>query len=41
MFIALVIKEWREKALVFFFELGVLVLLLGAQFFLQEKKDLR
>jgi ABC-type transport system involved in multi-copper enzyme maturation permease subunit len=41
MFTALVIKEWREKALVFFFELGILVLLLGAQFFLQQKKDLR
>jgi hypothetical protein len=41
MLIALFIKEWREKALIFFFELGVLVLLLGAQFLVRENKDLQ
>ncbi len=40
MFTTLYFKEWREKALVFFFELGILALLLGAQFFVQNK-DLR
>lgn len=40
MFTALYFKEWREKALIFFFELGILALLLGAQFFVQNK-DLR
>jgi hypothetical protein len=40
MFIALYFKEWREKALVFVFALGLLILLLGAQFFVQNK-DLR
>ena len=40
MFTALYFKEWREKALVFVFALGLLVLLLGAQFFVQNK-DLR
>jgi ABC-type transport system involved in multi-copper enzyme maturation permease subunit len=40
MLIALFIKEWREKALIFFFELGLLVLLIGAQFFVQNQ-DLR
>jgi hypothetical protein len=40
MLIALYFKEWREKALVFVFALGLLVLLLGAQFFIQNK-DLR
>ena len=40
MFTALYFKEWREKALVFVFELGLLALLLGAQFFVQNK-DLR
>jgi hypothetical protein len=41
MFTALFFKEWREKALVFFFELGILILLLGAQFFVREKKDIQ
>ena len=40
MFIALYIKEWREKSLLFVFELSVLALLLGAQFAV-PKKDLR
>ncbi len=40
MFTTLYFKEWREKALIFFFELGILALLLGAQFFVQNK-DLR
>jgi len=40
MWIALYVKEWREKALVFFFELGLLALLIGAQVLVQ-KKDLR
>jgi hypothetical protein len=41
MFIALMIKEWREKALIFLFELAVLVGLLGAQYVVRENRDLR
>jgi len=41
MFAALYFKEWREKALVFFFELGILVLLLAAPFVMREKADLQ
>jgi len=41
MFIALVIKEWREKALIFLFELAVLAGLLGAQYLVRENRDLR
>jgi hypothetical protein len=41
MFKALYFKEWREKALVFAFELGILVLLLGAGSFFREKKDVQ
>jgi len=41
MFTALVFKEWREKALVFFFELGILGLLLAAPFALRGKTDLQ
>jgi hypothetical protein len=40
MFIALMVKEWREKALAFFFELGILALLLGAQVLVREKRDI-
>ncbi|OGD22363.1 MAG: hypothetical protein A2W03_15465 [Candidatus Aminicenantes bacterium RBG_16_63_16] len=40
MFRALYFKEWREKAFLFFFELGILVLLLG-QFVFREKTDIR
>jgi hypothetical protein len=41
MFTTLFFKEWREKALIFSFELSILAVLLGAQFFLQQKKDIR
>ena len=41
MFTALYLKEWKEKALIFFFELGILALLILAQFVLREKKDIR
>ncbi|MGZ4886320.1 MAG: hypothetical protein ACXVJK_01255, partial [Candidatus Aminicenantales bacterium] len=41
MFTALYLKEWKEKALIFVFELGILVLLVGAQFILREKKDIQ
>jgi len=41
MFTALYLKEWREKALVFFFELGILGLLLAAPFALRGKTDLQ
>lgn len=41
MFIALMIKEWREKALIFLFELAVLAGLLGAQYLVRENRDLR
>jgi hypothetical protein len=41
MFKALYFKEWREKALVFAFELGILVLLLGAGSLFREKKDVQ
>jgi hypothetical protein len=41
MFIALVIKEWREKALIFLFELAVLAGLLGAQHLVRANRDLR
>ena len=41
MFTTLYFKEWREKALIFTFELSILAVLLGAQFFLQQKKDIR
>jgi hypothetical protein len=41
MFTALYFKEWREKALLFFFELGILVLLLAAQFIFREKRDVQ
>jgi hypothetical protein len=41
MFTALYFKEWREKALLFFFELGILSLLLAAQFVFREKKDVQ
>jgi hypothetical protein len=41
MFTALYFKEWKEKALLFFFELGILALLILAQFVLREKKDIQ
>jgi Tol biopolymer transport system component len=41
MFTVLFVKEWREKALAFFFELGILALLLGAQFLVREKRDIQ
>lgn len=41
MFAALYFKEWREKALVFFFELGTLGLLLGAPLVLRAKSEVR
>jgi hypothetical protein len=41
MFVALYVKEWREKALVFFFELGVLVILLGSPFLFRNKGDIQ
>jgi hypothetical protein len=41
MFRALYFKEWKEKALIFFFELGILALLILAQFVFQQKKDIR
>jgi hypothetical protein len=41
MFRALYFKEWREKALVFFFELGSLGLLLAAPFAFRGKTDLQ
>jgi len=41
MFTALYLKEWREKAIVFFFELGILGLLLAAPFALRGKTDLQ
>lgn len=41
MFTALVFKEWREKALVFFFELGILGLLLAAPLVLRAKTEIR
>jgi len=41
MFAALYFKEWREKALVFFFELGVLVALLAAPFLFRDRADVQ
>jgi hypothetical protein len=41
MFTALYLKEWREKALVFFFELGILGLLLAAPLVLRAKTEVR
>jgi ABC-type transport system involved in multi-copper enzyme maturation permease subunit len=41
MFIALMVKEWREKALIFLFELAVLAVLLATQFLVRQNKDLR
>jgi ABC-2 family transporter protein len=41
MLAALYFKEWRDKALVFAFELGVLVLLLAAPVVLRAKMDVR
>ena len=41
MFTALYFKEWREKALLFFFEMGILALLLAAQFVFREKRDVQ
>jgi len=41
MFTALYINEWREKALVFLFELGILALMLAALFVFGEKQDLQ
>jgi ABC-type transport system involved in multi-copper enzyme maturation permease subunit len=41
MFTALYVKEWREKALIFFFELGVLVTLLGAPFLFRDKGEVQ
>ncbi|HVP91132.1 MAG TPA: hypothetical protein VMS75_07950 [Terriglobales bacterium] len=42
MFRALYVKEWKEKALLFFFELGILALLIiAAQSVFREKKDIR
>ena len=41
MFRALYFKEWREKALVFFFELGILVLLLAAPVVLRAEMDVQ
>ncbi len=41
MFTTLYLKEWREKALLFFFELGILVLLFAAQFVFREKRDIQ
>jgi hypothetical protein len=41
MFRALYFKEWREKALVFFFELGILGLLLAAPLVLRAKTEVR
>ncbi len=41
MFTALYAKEWREKAFVFFFELGVLVILLGSPFLFRDKGDVQ
>lgn len=41
MFTTLYLKEWKEKAGLFFFELGILASLLATQFALREKKDIR
>ena len=41
MFRALVFKEWREKAPVFFFELGILALLVTASFSFRDNADVR
>ncbi len=41
MFTALFFKEWKEKVLLFFFELGILALLVAAQFVVREKRDIR
>ena len=41
MFTALYFKEWKEKAPLFFFELGVLLVLLLGQFTISGKKDLQ
>jgi hypothetical protein len=41
MFAALYLKEWREKALVFFFELGILGLLLAAPIVIRAKTEVR
>jgi ABC-type transport system involved in multi-copper enzyme maturation permease subunit len=41
MFTTLYFKEWREKALLFFFELGILVLLFAAQSVFREKRDIQ
>jgi Tol biopolymer transport system component len=42
MFTTLYFKEWKEKALLLFFELGILaVLIIAAQSVFREKKDIR
>jgi hypothetical protein len=41
MFTALYFKEWREKALLFSFELGILILLLLAQPIFHQKRDIQ
>lgn len=41
MFTALYFKEWKEKALLFFFELGLLILLLLAQPIFHQKRDIQ
>ena len=41
MFTAIFRKEWKEKALLFFFELGILVILLAAEVVFLPKKDLQ
>lgn len=41
MFTALFLKEWKEKALIFFFELGIFALLILAQFVFHGKKDIQ
>ncbi len=41
MFTALYLKEWKEKALLFLFEIGLLALLIAAQFVYRGKKDVQ
>jgi hypothetical protein len=41
MFKALYLKEWKEKSLLFFFELGILALLVLGQSVFRERKDVR
>jgi hypothetical protein len=41
MFKALYVKEWKEKTLLFFFEMGILILLFAGQLIFKEKKDIR